>query len=223
MKKEPIGMRQLCRDIFGTEDPEELREIARKAESYDRLMKQERPVNLRGAGRKNSFTDAEVDHLITLYQEGKSIQYLAEYFDTSRPTIYKYLESEKRFEQNPFLTMRMIYMDDETECTVIDIDFKNQQIFIRNKTRDILHRAFGVVEEPSWEDFEYFLESRCFPMSRDQLKLVLRDVGVSSYDPLQIIEKTQGRMAEDHQWIRILYREEVLQRGIHQLGRSGKN
>lgn len=220
---EPPGMRRLCREIFGTDEAEELREIARKAKAYDRLMKKDRPVNLRGAGRKQCFTDAEVDMLITLYQEGKSIQFLAEHFDASRPTIYKYLESEKRFEKNPFLTMRMIFMDGDKECTVIDVDFKHKKIYIRNKTKDILHRAFGVVEDPDWEAFEEFLESRCFPISRANLKLVLRDVGVPTYDPLQIIEKTGGRMAEDNQWIRIQYREEVLKRGIHQLGPCRKD
>ncbi len=114
-------------------------------------------------------------------------------------------------------------MDGDKECTVIDVDFKHRKIYIRNKTGDILHRAFGVVEEPDWEDFEEFLESRCFPISRANLKLVLRDVGVESYDPLQIIEKTKGRMAEDYQWIKIQYREEVLKRGIHKLGSCRKD
>ena len=94
--------------------------------------------------------------LITLYQEGKSIQFLAEHFDASRPTIYKYLESEKRFEKNPFLTMRMIFMDGDKECTVIDVDFKHKKIYIRNKTKDILPRAFGVVEDPDWEALDVY-------------------------------------------------------------------
>lgn len=48
---------------------------------------------------------------------------------------------------------------------------------------------------------------RCFPRSRANLKEILRDIGVDSYDPLQIIEKTDGRMAEDKQWIEIIYYE----------------
>ena len=35
------------------------------------------------------------------------------------------------------------------------------------------------------------------------MKLVLKDLDVPFYDPLLIIEKTQGRMAEDDFWIRI--------------------
>ena len=48
-----------------------------------------------------------------------------------------------------------------------------------------------------------FLESRCFPESRDKMKLILKDLGLPFYDPIMIIEKTKGRMAEDDFWIRI--------------------
>jgi len=87
--------------------------------------------------------------------------------------------------------------------TVIHADFKNQTISIENKTDRILDRAFGVNEHPTWSDFEFFLEDRCFPSTRDKLKLVLRDVGVDYYDPMAIITKTQGRMHEDHAWIEL--------------------
>ncbi|MDO5407620.1 MAG: helix-turn-helix domain-containing protein [Eubacteriales bacterium] len=207
---QPEGIRNLCRDIFGTDNPDELRRIARKAAEYDRMMNQGHPVNLRGAGRRQQFAQQDMDYLIELYHQGKKVTWLAEFFGISRQTIYNYLKSELRFEKDPAITMRMIFMDREKECTVIDVDFLHRRIYIRNKTRDILHRAFGVVEEPTWEDFEEFLKSRCFPVTRANLKLVLRDLGLQYYDPLQIIEKTQGRMAEDHQWIRVLYREEVL-------------
>jgi len=32
-------------------------------------------------------------------------------------------------------------------------------------------------------------------------------MGLPFYDPLLIIEKTQGRMSDDHQWIMILKKE----------------
>lgn len=108
----------------------------------------------------------------------------------------------------PHITMRMNFKYKDALCTVIDIDFLNREIYIENKTDNIMHRAFGVVEKPGWQQFEEFLESRCFPRSRAHLKEVLRDVGVDSYDPLQIIEKTKGRMAEDKQWIEIVYLNE---------------
>lgn len=97
--------------------------------------------------------------------------------------------------------MILNFMDRKGICTTIYADFRTETIQIENHTDFILHRAFGINETPTWEDFEYFLEERCFPRTRDKLKLVLKDVGVDSYDPLQIIRKTQGRMADDTQWI----------------------
>ena len=77
-----------------------------------------------------------------------------------------------------------------------------------NYTDQIPLRAFGVVEHPDWADFQYFLEDRCFPKTRDHAKEILRELGVPFYDPLLIIEKTKGRMEGDHQWILILKKEE---------------
>lgn len=204
------GLCQLYRDIFGTENPADLREIARKAREYDRIMGNAYLSNMREAGRKRMFVEEDVDRMVELYHQGKTISFLAEYFDTSRQTVYKYLEQERRFLADPGITMRMEYLDGSKVCTVIDVDFLHKKIYVRNKTRDLLHRAFGVMEEPGWEEFEQFLESRCFPSGRAQVRWILEDLGLSDYDPLQIIEKTEGRMAEDQQWIRIRYREEVL-------------
>ena len=74
---------------------------------------------------------------------------------------------------------------------------------IRNYTDNLMFRAFGRIEEPTYQDYEEFLKSRCFPESRDKLKLVLKDLNLPFYDPFMIIQKTEGRMAEDDFWIKI--------------------
>ena len=55
-----------------------------------------------------------------------------------------------------------------------------------------------------YEDYEEFLESRCFPRERDKIKIELKRLGIPFYDPMMIIEKTEGRMAEDDFWIKIV-------------------
>ncbi|MCU6762603.1 Uncharacterised protein [uncultured Roseburia sp.] len=115
---------------------------------------------------------------------------------------------ENRTEHNPDITMQIQFMHDEQLCTIINIDFKHKQIYIENQTDRVLWKAFGVVEKPDWEQFEYFLESRCFPRTRANAKEMLKELGIDSYDPLQIIEKTKGRMAEDHHWLKILYKKD---------------
>ena len=82
-------------------------------------------------------------------------------------------------------------------CTVIDVNEIEQRVYIRNYTDNLLYRAFGKNEHPSFSDYEEFLESRCFPKSRDKMKLVLKEYDIPFYDPFLIVEKTGGRMEED--------------------------
>ena len=93
--------------------------------------------------------------------------------------------------------MRLKYYYRDMLCTVIDVDEIEQRVWIRNYTNNLLFRAFGRNEQPSWTDYEEFLESRCFPRSRDKMKLMLKEYDIPFYDPLLIIEKTGGRMEED--------------------------
>ena len=98
---------------------------------------------------------------------------------------------------------RLYYMKNQIICTIIDVDTLNQKVKIRNYTDNLMFRAFGRIEEPTYQDYEEFLKSRCFPESRDKLKLVLKDLNLPFYDPFMIIQKTEGRMAEDDFWIKI--------------------
>ena len=99
--------------------------------------------------------------------------------------------------------LRLFYMFQNEICTVIDVDEMNRQVKIYNYTNLFIYRAFGRDEMPSFERYEEFLSERCFPESSDKMKLILQDLDLPFYDPLLIIEKTQGRMAEDDFWIRI--------------------
>ena len=99
--------------------------------------------------------------------------------------------------------IRLYYMHGQTVCTVIDVNELKREVIVRNYTDHVIFRAFGVEEEPSYEQYLEFLESRCFPRSRDKMKLILKDLDLPFYDPFMIIEKTEGRMAEDDFWISI--------------------
>lgn len=99
--------------------------------------------------------------------------------------------------------MRLWYMYGNEVCTLIDVDERERRVEVYNYTRDYTFRAFGKKEKPTFEEYEEFLESRCFPRSRDKMKLILKDLDLPFYEPLMIIEKTEGRMAEDNFWIKI--------------------
>lgn len=182
-------------------------------------------INERGAGRKPVLKEKEIARIKERHAGGETITALALEYGVSRQTlsaylnpknpdteqicetIKKWMELNRRFRgiNAADYTMRMDYMCEDECCTVILVDFRNERIAVQNETDDIIHRAFGIKVKPTWEDFMEFLESRCFPRTRDHLRLVLEDVGVDSYDPLAIVEKTKGRMAEDLQWIKITY------------------
>ncbi len=94
--------------------------------------------------------------------------------------------------------MKLNYINKDGKIlTEIFVLYKENKVSIINHTDDLIDRAFGINEHPSINDFNAFLESRCVPRTRDGLQLYLEMIGVDHYDPLLIIEKTQGRMAED--------------------------
>lgn len=113
----------------------------------------------------------------------------------------QYMESMKTPQKT--MPLRLWYMYKEKVCTLIDVNEVKREVEIINYTDNIMYRAFGIVEAPNFEMYQEFLESRCFPRTRDKMKLILKDLDIPFYDPLLIIEKTEGRMAEDDFWIQI--------------------
>lgn len=99
--------------------------------------------------------------------------------------------------------LRLIYMYKEQLCTIIDVDEMNEKVEIINYKDNIMSRAFGSNLNPTYKEYLEFIESRCFPRTRDKMKLILKDLNIPFYDPMMIIEKTQGRMAEDDFWVKI--------------------
>ena len=195
---------QQIKEIFGTADLDELRELAK-------MLKINNP-NPRNAGRKAQLTPDQIVEVLELHRKGIGNTEIAKQFGVSRQTIYKYIYNAEHFSTNPDFTMRMNFMNGSQLCTVIDIDFKHEVVRMKNYTDRIPLRAFGVVENPSWADFEEFLKERCLPASRaglkgqicNILKGILREMDVPFFDPLLIIEKTNGRMAGDNQWVQMI-------------------
>lgn len=139
-----------------------------------------------------------------LRDEDKTIREIAAELEVSVGSVSNML---KRMETYCRQYTKMTFMNRSVPCTDIYVDFRDEKVFIVNYTDDLLHRAFGCIENPTWQDFQDFIEERCFPRTRDKMKWILKDLDLPCYDPLLIIEKTQGRMDEDHQWIEIKNRE----------------
>ena len=185
----------LMLELFGTTDEDEIRK------KYNKL------VGKKKSGRKPLFSDADIDNIKKLASEGMPINDIAEKYNTSRQIVGKYINSRSG---NTY-TARLTYMFKQYPCTVIDVDYLNKKISISNRTDDIIHRAFGVKENPNWKDFELFLESRIYQKTREDIKTILKELGIDGYNPLKIISITQGRTWDDEQWIKIT---NLVERGI---------
>lgn len=127
-------------------------------------------------------------------------------FDGSAITIARRLSVDEfisvKCEQGHAL-MKLSYFDGEELCTTIIADNTERVLCIENHTDRVIKTAFGNNAVPIWEDLQHFLEERCIPRARAGLREYLEAIGVEEYDPIEIIKKTEGRMAEDEQWIRI--------------------
>ncbi len=99
--------------------------------------------------------------------------------------------------------LRLFYGREEDIYSIIDVSQQEKQVRVHHFTKDVMRRAFGKIEEPTYEQYEMFLKSRCFPESMDKMKLLLEELNLPFYDPLMIIEKTEGRMADDDFWLRV--------------------
>lgn len=188
---EHVDYKALCCELFGTTDVSELKKIAVQVNQK----------NPRQAGRKKKFTNEDIAAMRKLRADGVPMQMIANRYGTSRQIVSKYLNQAP----DAGYTMRMTLMYQNKPCTAIDVNFLQNKIRIQNYTKDILHRAFGVKESPTWEDFYVFLQDRCFPKTRGNVKTVLVGLGLQDYDPLQIVEKTNGRTAEDDLWLKFQY------------------
>ncbi len=98
---------------------------------------------------------------------------------------------------------RISLLEGDVLCGEILADDTAQTVCVRNHTNDFLKMPFGSNLTPTWEDYQEFLESRCIPKSRAGLREYLETLELDHYDPLAIIQKTQGRMAEDQLWLKV--------------------
>ena len=127
-------------------------------------------------------------------------------FDGERIIISPHLSMGKFLENKKSLGHKLVkleFYDSEVLCTEIVVDFTDETLSVENTTEHIIKTAFGKNEVPTWEDFQNFLEERCVPKSRSGIREYLEAIGVEEYNPLEIIKKTEGRMAEDNQWIKL--------------------
>ena len=127
-------------------------------------------------------------------------------FDGTSITITRKLSFSEFLEANRQVVHKLLLVSCYSGpllCARIAADETTKKIRVENLVSDFLKLPFGNNQDPSWEDYLHFLESRCIPRTRAGLREYLETIGVDLYDPLEIIRKTQGRMAEDDLWLTV--------------------
>ena len=142
----------------------------------------------------NAMGLAESGGRVVLSFDGEAItlrpeQSMQEYLDERRGLGHKMLE--------------LRYYNRDSLCTLIYADQTAGDLKAENYTEQAVKTAFGKNRFPSRADLEAFLEERCIPRQRAGLREYLETLGLDEYEPLAIIRKTQGRMAEDEQWMEV--------------------
>ena len=125
-------------------------------------------------------------------------------FDGTEITVRrKQTMQEYKDTHNSNNLLQLQFFHGDSLCTTILADETAEKVLIENHTSDPLYTAFGVNDDPDWQDYQSFLEERCIPKSRAGLQEYLNAIGIDEYHPLEIIRKTKGKMAEDRSWLEV--------------------
>lgn len=79
-----VDYRKLCVELFGTDDVDQLKEIAR-------LLQEKNP---RRAGRKKKFTPEDVQKIRDMIEDGMTVNEVAKQFQISRQVIGRYINEK---------------------------------------------------------------------------------------------------------------------------------
>ena len=129
--------------------------------------------NERNAGRKPKVTEEELNNLISRHESGESISALAAEYGVSRQALYK------RIRENNYKPVRIEYYADGQLCTLIEADFRHEDVKVVNYDERLSKHAFGYIDKPKWQDFLDLLEKHYFDAKAGGNKgmFILRDRG----------------------------------------------
>lgn len=184
---------------------QEVERLQRKVESlsgaYERTVQELERLKRekKNAGKKGrpAVDAAKRARILSLCQKGYSMREIAGKEEVAASTVHKIVSDASR-------RSRIVYVfaDRENPATIIDAYSLTRKVKIVNLTDQMISRAFGVREKPSWEDYENFLEDRCMPRTRFGIREELDYMGIDTYDPFVIVQETLGRVYGDHQYLR---------------------
>ena len=149
-----MNFQEQIQQIFGTTDIYELKQISRDADNYRCLKADMNNSSIsekkKNTGRKNSFTEEQLAHILALQNRGEKITDIARQYHVSRQTIYSQIKRAYNFSDDPDVKMRMNFMNHDDLCTTIDIDFRHEKIKIKNYIFRTHTTSFSRIGNCAW-------------------------------------------------------------------------
>ena len=108
--------------------------------------------NERNAGRKPKISEAEIGDILIRHEAGESISTLAKEQGISRQALHK------RLKEYSYKPAHIEYYAGGELCTLIEADFRHENLHVVNYVVELSRRAFGYIDNPNWQDFLDFLE-----------------------------------------------------------------
>ncbi len=93
-----------------------------------------------------------------------------------------------------------VYWKDELTASV-SISSDRKYVQYKKYTNEIPKIPY-LFDNPSVEQINEFLLSRCMDAHRTQLDEYLKDLEINEFNPYEIIKKTHGTMWEDFMWLK---------------------
>lgn len=93
--------------------------------------------------------------------------------------------------------LKINVFNNDSLCSTIIADYTDHTVKHENYTDYYVKTPFGNNNYPDFSDYRSFLEERCIPKERSGIREYLNALDIDYYDPLEIIKKTNGVMAED--------------------------
>ncbi|MFB5265251.1 hypothetical protein ACE41H_00405 [Paenibacillus enshidis] len=112
-----------------------------------------------------------------------------------------------------FLKFEVLEMDKVIAKVTVNYTGKKVDVW-QDKEVDPIFLPFPTKETITLSDVVDYFESRCFPRTRHHADKLLKTLGLSEYDPNEIVKKTHGVLYDDYVWLRF-EGEELTCKDVH--------
>jgi len=149
--------------------------------------------NERGAGRKQTISEFELDLIADRVSNGETIIEIAEEYSVSRQALYKRLKAYRSYRP-----IKISYNVNSEHTSDILIEPTREKVSVNNWGNRISTYAFGINREPSWDELGVFLENQLFKSGlHTERTYIFQDCARNSFAIDEIIDKSDSLELED--------------------------